>query len=226
EDDGEKGQGHGGGELLKAGPAGSPGTMAVVYGLGRRQEVDTGSEGCQSSRVFAVVEVDMEKHSRALPSGRGKVVSMTQTFIDTLIMATFTALTLIVTDAYLQEGLRGAAMTAWAIEQGLGNNWGIYSVTIAVVVYAFTTIVGWCYYGERCAESLLGRRAIFHYRLVFTLVVLVGALTTLDMVWTFSDIANGLMALPNLIGLLVLSGVVVSETRTYFSRPDWRDAAD
>lgn len=155
---------------------------------------------------------------------RQAMVSMTQTFIDTLIMVTLTALTLIVTGAYLQEGLRGAPMTAWAIEQGMGNNWGIYTVTVGVLVYAFTTIIGWSYYGERCTESLMGRRAILPYRLMFTLMVMVGAVTTLDLVWTFSDIANGLMALPNLIGLLLLSGIIVKETRAYFSNPDWRQA--
>lgn len=157
---------------------------------------------------------------------RQAMVSMTQTFIDTLIMVTLTALTLIVTEAYMQEGLRGAPMTAWAIEQGLGNNWGLYTVTVAVMVYAFTTLVGWSYYGERCTESLMGRRAIFPYRVVYTLMVMVGSITTLDLVWTFSDIANGLMALPNLIGLLLLSGVIVKETRAYFARPDWREVGE
>lgn len=155
---------------------------------------------------------------------RQAMVSMTQTFIDTLIMVTLTAFTLIVTDAYLQEGLRGAPMTAWAIEQGLGNNWGIYVVTVAVMVYAFTTLVGWSYYGERCTESLFGRRAILPYRFVFTCMVFVGSVTTLDLVWTFSDIANGLMALPNLIGLLLLSGIIVRETKIYFANPNWREA--
>lgn len=157
---------------------------------------------------------------------RQAMVSMTQTFTDTLIMVTLTALALIVTDAWLQEGLRGAPMTAWALEQGLGNNWGIYVVTIGVLVYAYTTMIGWSYYGERCTESLLGHRAILPYRLVFSLLVYVGCVSSLEMVWTFSDIANGLMALPNLIGLLLLSGIIVKETRAYFANPQWRKAAD
>ncbi|MCK9470019.1 MAG: alanine:cation symporter family protein, partial [Porticoccaceae bacterium] len=205
------------GSAAAGGFAGS--TLILVIQIGVSRGIFSNESGLGTGSIAAASAKTSQPVHQAM-------VSMTQTFIDTLIMVTFTALTLIVTDAYLQEGLQGAAMTAWAIEQGLGNNWGIYSITIAVVVYAFTTIVGWSYYGERCAESLLGRRAIFHYRLVFTLVVLVGALTTLEMVWTFSDIANGLMALPNLIGLLVLSGVVVRETRAYFSRPDWRGASD
>ena len=155
---------------------------------------------------------------------RQAMVSMTQTFIDTLIMVTITALTLIVTSAWMQEGLEGAPMTAWALEQGLGNGWGGYTVTIGVLVFAFTTILGWCYYGERCVERLFGRGAVFPYRLVFSAAVYFGAVLSLDIVWTFSDIANGMMALPNLIGLLLLSGVIVRETRSYFAREDWRKA--
>ncbi len=153
---------------------------------------------------------------------RQAMVSMTQTFIDTLVLVTFTALAIIVTDAWKVEGLRGAPMTAWALEQGFGGGWGIYTVTVAVLVYVFTTLVGWCYYGERCSESLWGRRVVMPYRITFTLMVYVGAVISLELVWTFSDIANGLMALPNLIGLLLLSGIVVRETRAYMSNPDWK----
>ncbi|HHX81930.1 MAG TPA: alanine:cation symporter family protein, partial [Pseudomonadaceae bacterium] len=128
------------------------------------------------------------------------------------------------TGAWLQEGLRGAPMTAWALEQGLGSGWGNYTVAIGVLVFAFTTILGWCYYGERCIERLFGRGAVFPYRLTFSVAVYFGAVLSLEIVWTFSDIANGMMALPNLIGLLLLSGVIVRETRSYFAREDWRDA--
>ncbi|MFA5630668.1 MAG: amino acid carrier protein [Porticoccaceae bacterium] len=205
------------GSAAAGGFAGSAVILAIQIGVSRG--IFSNESGMGTGGIAAASAKTTQPVHQAM-------VSMTQTFIDTLIMVTFTAMTLIVTDAYTQVDLRGAAMTAWAIEQGLGNGWGIYTVTIAVVVYAFTTIIGWSYYGERCAESLLGRRAIFHYRLVFTLVVMVGAMTTLDMVWTFSDIANGLMALPNLVGLLLLSGIVAKETRAYFSQPDWKTAPD
>ena len=154
---------------------------------------------------------------------RQAMVSMTQTFLDTLVVVSFTALAIIVTGAWSQEGLQGAPMTAWALEQGLGGGWGLYIVAISVMVYAFTTILGWSYYGERCMERLLGRVAVMPYRLIFSVMVFVGAVTSLDVVWTFSDIANGLMALPNLIGLLLLSGIVVKETRDYMSRENWKD---
>lgn len=95
-------------------------------------------------------------------------------------------------------------------------------MTIAVLFFAFTTLVGWCYYGERCSESLWGRGAVMPYRLIFSMMVFVGSVMSLDLVWTFSDIANGLMALPNLVGLLLLSGIVARETREYMSRSDWK----
>lgn len=155
---------------------------------------------------------------------RQAMVSMTQTFTDTLVMVTFTALAIIVTGAWMEEGLKGSPMTAWALEQGLGGGWGTYTVTIGVLVFAFTTILGWCYYGERCIERLVGRGGVMPYRIAFSVLVFLGAILSLELVWVFSDIANGLMALPNLIGLLVLSGVVVKETRAYFSNKNWRDA--
>ncbi len=155
---------------------------------------------------------------------RQAMVSMTQTFIDTLIMVTLTALAIIVTGAWAQEGLAGAPMTAWALEQAMGGGWGNVTIAVGVLVFSFTTLLGWCYYGERCIEMLVGRRGVMPYRLAFSLVVYVGAVLSLEMVWTFSDIANGLMALPNLIGLLLLSGVVANETRKYFANPDWRKA--
>jgi len=156
---------------------------------------------------------------------RQAMVSMTQTFLDTLVMVTFTALAIIVTGAWMEEGLRGSPMTAWALEQGLGGGWGTYTVTLGVLVFSFTTILGWCYYGERCIERLIGRIGVMPYRVAFSIFVFLGAILSLDLVWTFSDIANGLMALPNLIGLLLLSGIVVKETRAYFSNKAWRDAA-
>src|SRR5699024_5131943 len=120
-----------------------------------------------------------------------------------------TALVLIVTGAWQQDGLEGAPMTAWAVEQGIGYGIGTVAIAIAVLVFAFTTLLGWGYYGERCMVFLVGRRGVLPYRIVFIAFVYLGAVLSLDMVWTFSDIANGLMALPNLVGLLVLAGIVV-----------------
>ena len=90
-------------------------------------------------------------------------------------------------------------------------------MSIAIVFFAYSTILGWAYYGERNIERLLGLRAVVWYRVLFSAVVFVGATMELDLVWTFSDIANGLMALPNLIGLLICSGLIARETKAYLA---------
>src|SRR5690606_28625678 len=131
---------------------------------------------------------------------RQGLVSMTQTFIDTIIVVTMTGLVIVVTDAWT-TGEDGAVMTATAFDTGLAS-WGHYIVTIAVVFFAFSTVLGWSYYGERCMERLVGIKGVMPYRVIFTVVIFIGATTELTVVWGFSDIMNGLMALPNLIGLL------------------------
>src|SRR5699024_4590606 len=110
------------------------------------------------------------------------------------------------------SGLEGAAMTAEAFDRGLGE-WGHYIVTVSVVFFAFSTVLGWAYYGERCIERLIGIRAVTPYRIVFSIVVFIGATTELSVVWTFSDVMNGLMALPNLIGLVICAGLIPGRRR-------------
>lgn len=154
------------------------------------------------------------------PARQG-LVSMTQTFIDTMIMVSFTGLAIITTgvwknvDPETGKGISAALMTGEAFSMGLPGQWGHWVVTLSLVLFAFSTIIGWSYYGERNIERLVGLRGVLPYRAIFSLVVFVGCIAQLDVVWTFSDIANGLMALPNLIGLVVLSGLVARETRHY-----------
>jgi alanine or glycine:cation symporter, AGCS family len=152
---------------------------------------------------------------------RQALVSMTQTFIDTLVVVSFTGLAIIVTGAWT-SGETGAALTRLAFEKGLPGQWGGIVVTLSVAFFAFSTLLGWSYYGERNMDRLFGRAAVVPYRLAFVLVIFAGAVQELELVWTLADIMNGLMALPNLAGLLLLSGLVVRETREFFSRPDWR----
>ena len=160
---------------------------------------------------------------------RQAMVSMTQTFIDTIIVVTMTCLVIITTGVWQEGDVDGSLLTTLALTEGLGEASaalavaGQYIVAIAVAVFAFTTMLGWSYYGERCVEYLGGRKFVTPYRLVFIVVVFVGSIAALDEVWLFSDIANALMALPNLLGLLLLSPVVVAETRRFFNHPDWRD---
>ena len=154
---------------------------------------------------------------------RQGLVSMTQTFIDTIIVVTMTALVIVSTGAWQSEN-PGATMTSEAFSTGLPGEWGSLIVTMAVIFFAGSTILGWAYYGERCSERLFGIKSVKVYRVVFSLVVFVGATTELATVWTFSDIMNGLMALPNLLGLLICSGLIVRETKAYLQRdPDLRN---
>jgi AGCS family alanine or glycine:cation symporter len=153
---------------------------------------------------------------------RQALVSMTQTFIDTVVVVSFTGLVIIVTGVWT-SGETGAVLTRQAFEVGLPGQWGGIVVTLSVAFFAFSTLLGWAYYGERNMDRLFGRVAVAPYRVAFVAVIFVGAVQELELVWTFADIMNGLMALPNLVGLLVLSGLVVRETRAFFSRPDWRE---
>lgn len=146
---------------------------------------------------------------------RQGLVSMTQTFIDTIIVVTMTGLVIVTTGVWKEGSETAGAMTANAFREGIGAEWGGTIVSISVVFFAFSTILGWSYYGERNAERAFGDWASLPYRMIFTCVVFVGATTELDLAWTFSDLANGLMALPNLIGLLILSGLVARETKAY-----------
>ncbi|MDA8372110.1 MAG: amino acid carrier protein [Nocardiopsaceae bacterium] len=161
---------------------------------------------------------------------RQAMVSMTQTFIDTIIVVTMTCMVIIVTGVWsVEEAEDGSLLTSQALAEGLSTispalaPWGEYSVALAVMTFAITTVFGWSYFGERCMDFLIGRVAVVPYRIVFVLVVFIGATVSLDTIWLFSDIANGLMALPNLIGLLLLSPVVAAETKKYFANPNWKD---
>ncbi|HGA9661311.1 TPA: alanine/glycine:cation symporter family protein [Streptococcus suis] len=145
------------------------------------------------------------------------LISMTGTFIDTLIICTLTGFTILVTDQWSVEGLAGAPLTQAAFATVFGNT-GSIALTISLVLFAFTTILGWSYYGERCIEFLFGTKSILPYRLVFVAMVALGGFLKLDLIWTIADIVNGLVALPNLIALLALSPVIIKETRQYFAK--------
>jgi len=150
--------------------------------------------------------------------GRQALVSMTGCFLATIIMCSVTGLVLGVTDTFGQvdaDGrlLNGASMTLAAFQSVyLGGGW---VVTIGLILFAFTTLLGWSYYGEKCVEYLLGERSVPFYRILFTLFVIPGAVLDLEIVWKISDITNGLMAFPNLIAIAALSGVVITETRQF-----------
>lgn len=146
------------------------------------------------------------------PAEQG-LISMTGTFIDTIIICTLTGLTLVVTGVW-QGDLNGAAMTEQAFVMGFPT-FGSILLMIGLVLFAFTTILGWNYYGERCVEYLLGVKAILPYRLIFIGLIACGPFLKLEEIWVLADIVNGLMAIPNLIALLALTGVIVAETKKY-----------
>lgn len=147
------------------------------------------------------------------PAEQG-LVSMTGTFIDTIIICTLTGLTLVVSGLWKGD-LNGAALTQAAFMQGYPEA-GKIVLMVGLVLFAFTTILGWNYYGERCIVYLAGVKAILPYRIIFIVLVAVGAFLKLEAIWVLADIVNGLMAIPNLIALLALSGVVAAETKRYF----------
>ena len=142
------------------------------------------------------------------------MVAMLGTFIDTLVICTMTALVIILTGAWT-SGIEGAPMTWLAFNTGFTG--GGLIVTFGVAIFAFTTILGWSYYGERCAEYLFGIKAILPYRIAWIIAIVIGALAKISLVWTIADILNGLMALPNLIALILLSPITFAITREYFA---------
>jgi len=142
------------------------------------------------------------------------LVSMTGTFLDTIIVCSLTGLALAVTEVWT-SGKTGVELTLLAFQAGLPGELGQWIVTLGVITFAFSTILGWCYYGEKCFEYLIGEKLIRYYRLAWIGFVFLGSVAELELVWNFSDVMNALMAIPNLIGLLGLSLLLSRETRTF-----------
>lgn len=167
----------------------------------------------ESGLGSAPIAAAAAKSDQAVEQG---LISMTGTFIDTLIICNLTGLTLLVTGQW-SSNLTGAAVTQAAFETSFSSLGGII-LALSLLLFAFTTILGWSYYGERCFTFIFGAKHLKAYRLLFILMVALGGFLKLDLVWVLADIVNGLMALPNLIAILALSPVIVAETKAYFSR--------
>ncbi len=155
---------------------------------------------------------------------REGLVAMLGPFIDTIVICTMTALVILTTSAFTLKGadgvgLTGAVLTAKAFNIGLPGP-GDYIVSIGIIFFAFSTAISWSYYGDRCVDYLFGEKMVLPYRILYCILLPVGAAVELTTVWTISDIFNALMAWPNLIGLICLSPVVIKTTREYFSDPD------
>ena len=195
------------GTAAAGGFAGSTIMMAMQNGIARG--VFSNESGLGSAPIAAAAAKTKE------PAEQG-LISMTGTFIDTIIICTMTGLALVLTGVW-QGDAAGAAMTSAAFASTYGNI-GSMLLTVALVLFAFTTILGWNYYGERACIYLFGTRGVMPYRLIFIALIASGGFLKLEAIWILADIVNGLMAIPNLIALIALSGVVVAETESYLTR--------
>lgn len=181
--------------------------LAIQKGVSRG--VFSNESGMGSAPIAAAAAKTNEPCEQAL-------VSMTGTFIDTIVVCSMTGLVLIVTGAW-HSGTEVAALTKSAFDIGLPGNSGGFIVSFGIIFFAYSTILGWAYYGEKCVEYLLGVKALLPYRILFAASVAIGAGIKLELVWNFADVMNGLMAIPNLIGLIGLSGVIAAETNRFLA---------
>lgn len=194
--------------------AGATIMMAARYGIARG--LFSNESGLGSAPIVAAAAQTRNPVRQAL-------VSSTGTFWDTVIVCMMTGLVLVNTGVW-QSGAQGAALTKSAFESV--HSVGPVVLSIGLLTFVFSTILGWSYYGEKAVEYLFGSKAIFPYRILWVCAVMLGSVTTLKVVWDFADAANALMAIPNLIALLLLSGVAVSETRKYLWSGNLDGSAD
>ncbi len=180
---------------------------AIRYGIARG--VFSNESGLGSAPIAAAA-------ARTKDPVRQALVSMTQTFIDTLLVCTMTAIIILMAPIWTQGGSAGE-LTLKSFEFFLGD-WGALIIVFATILFGYSTVLGWSYYGEKAFEYIFGEGKVIIYRVLFIAVVYVGAVSKLELVWNFSDLANGLMAIPNLIGLLLLSNIVSTETNRYFKK--------
>ena len=200
---------------LRAFGGGMLGAILVAMQMGLARGIFANEAGLGSAPIAAAAAQTKE------PARQG-LVSMTQTFIDSIIICSMTGLALVLTDTY-EIGLEGAAVTSAAFQAGLPfvpSQVVSFILMICLALFGFTTILGWNYYGERCLEYLSNRRrgAVKVYRWLYIIAILIGPYMTVSAVWTIADIFNACMAVPNMIALFALSGVVAKEARSYFKR--------
>lgn len=152
---------------------------------------------------------------------RQGTVAMLGTFIDTIIICSITGLVIMVTGVW-QSGQNGASLSALAFNTGLPGGWGQYIVSLGLVLFAFTTIIGWSFYSEKCTQFLFGERSNGPFRILWVLAIPLGTIPGIDLgsLWLVADTLNALMAIPNLIALLLLSPIVFKMTRDYFGDPE------
>lgn len=194
---------------------GAMGTMIVAMQKGVARGIFSNESGLGSAPIAAAA-------ARTKEPVRQGLVSMTGTFIDTIVICTMTGLSIVIAGSWLDPKLEGVAITMDAFQKGLPFPGVVvmFSLMLCLVFFAFTTILGWDYYGERCVEYLFNRNknVVKGYRWLYILAVFIGPYMTVSAVWNIADIFNALMAFPNLIALLALSGVVVKETKEFHAK--------
>lgn len=194
---------------------GAVGSMLVAMQKGVARGIFSNEAGLGSAPIAAAAAQTKEPVRQGL-------VSMTGTFIDTIVICTLTGLSIVLTGAWQVDGLEGVQVTTYAFQKGLPlpEEVSAFILMLCLVFFAFTTILGWDYYSERCLEYLSGgnMKLVKVFRWIYILAVFIGPYMTVSAVWTIADIFNGLMALPNMIALFALSGVVVKETKTFFAK--------
>lgn len=195
------------GQAVVGGFAGATMIQAIRYGVARG--LFSNESGLGSAPIAAAAAQTPNAAHQAL-------VQMTGTFWDTVVICLLTGLVLVITGSW-QSGLAGAELTKLAFDQITVI--GPITLTLGLLTFVYSTILGWSYYCEKAVEYLLGTRAVYPYRWLWVIAAFVGAVTSLDIVWSFADIFNGLMAIPNLISLIALSGVLIAETKKYV----WED---
>ena len=190
-------------------------TMVIAMQKGISRGIFSNESGLGSAPIAAAAA----KTDSCVEQG---LVSMTGTFIDTIVICTMTGLSIVIAGSWLNPELEGVAITMDAFQKGLPfpSFVATFSLMLCLVFFAFTTILGWNYYGERCVEYLFNRNkgVVMGYRILYILAVFIGPYMTVKAVWNIADIFNALMAFPNLIALLALNGVIVKETRDFHAK--------
>ncbi len=191
------------GQAATGGFVGSTMMMAMRYGVARG--LFSNESGLGSAPIVAAAAVTRNPVKQAL-------VSSTGTFWDTVVVCALTGIVIVNTGVW-DQGLSGGALTSAAFDKI--PIVGPTVLTIGLLTFVFSTILGWSYYGEKSTEYLLGKKSVMPYRILWCIAAFVGSVTSLDLVWNLADLTNGLMAIPNLVALIALSGVIVSETKKY-----------
>jgi AGCS family alanine or glycine:cation symporter len=198
---------------LRAVGGGAIGSMMMAMQMGVARGIFSNEAGLGSAPIAAAAAV------ADAPAQQG-LISMMGTFIDTIVICTMTGLTIVITGSW-NIGLEGVSVTTRAFQMGLPlpAQFSSFILMLCLVFFAFTTILGWNYYSERCLEYIIGdkKNVIKAYKWLYILCIFIGPFMTVSAVWTIADIFNGLMAIPNLIALIALNGVVVSETNKYIN---------